>query len=309
MTPMYVVSITGGKGGTGKSFVATNLAYYLASRLGGLRIVLADLDVEAPNDHILLGVNRLENMEDIDIFFPKIIYEKCTACGACVKVCDTGAMIMAPGKPPFVFPRLCSGCKACYYACPYDAIRREGRRTLAHSYETHISIGSASFTLVTGVLKEGEEHTPPAIIAAKKRALGLKPDVLLVDTGAGTGSGVSTAIHGSDLVIAVTEPTPLGVHDLKSILEVVEGMGYEALVVVNRHGIGPSEAILEVVQNYSNVRGLYRIPYSRRAAEAYARGVPVIHYYPDDPASQALARLGGDVLARLRDAGVVDGGG
>lgn len=289
---MFVVSVTGGKGGTGKSFVAVNLAFYIAGRLSpkGFRVVLADLDVEAPNDHILLGLKGLDRSSDIEIYFPKIDYSKCTSCGACAKVCDTGAIIMGPGKPPFVFPRLCSGCKACYYACPYKAISPNSRRVLGYTYETKVEIGPATITLVTGMIREGEEHTPPAVIAAKRRALALKPDVLIIDTGAGSGNAISSAIQGSRLVIAVTEPTPLGAHDLEAILKVARGMGYPVWVVINRWGIGPEHEVLDISSRF-DVERVFRIPYSRAAVEAYVSGVPLLLYKPDDPAAKAVLEL------------------
>lgn len=264
----------------------------------GRRLVLADLDVEAPNDHILLGAGLPEEGSEILIFFPKIVPEKCTSCGACAKACDTGAIIVRPGSPPFVFPRLCSGCKACYYACPYDAIREDGRRVLGYTYVQSVEIDGSRFTLVTGMIREGEEHTPPAIVVAKRVAESLEPELLLIDTGAGTGNGISASIQYSDLVIAVTEPTPMGAHDLNAILEVARGMGYRAWVVVNRSGIGPEDRVLRVAREKGAER-VYRIPYSDAAARSYARGVPVVVSDPEDPASRALRELASDVEEAL----------
>lgn len=285
-----VVGVTGGKGGTGKSFVATNLAVLLASR--GLRLVLADLDVEAPNDHLLLGVERLEAEEPIEVFFPFIDYSKCTACGACAKACDTGAIVMTRGRPPMVMPRLCSGCKACLMVCPYKAIAEDGARVMGYSYVTPVKLPGAGFTLVTGVLREGEEHTPPAIVAAKRRALSVAQgaDLLLVDTGAGTGNGISAAIQEAGLVIAVTEPTPMGLHDLAAVLEITRGMGKRTWLVVNRSGIGPEERHLELAEKMG-VERVFRIPFSKAAALAYAAGRPLVLHEPDDPASRALHGL------------------
>jgi MinD superfamily P-loop ATPase len=299
---VFIVSVTGGKGGTGKSFVATNLAYYIAKSLGGKkRVVLADLDVEAPNDHILLGVGRLENKADIEVYFPKIDYSKCTSCGACAKICDTGAIVMGPGRPPFVFPRLCSGCRACYYACPYKAIAADSTRVLGYSYATNVRIDGAALTLVTGIIREGEEHTPPAVVVAKRRALAMKPDVLIVDTGAGTGNGISIAIRDSGLVVAVTEPTPMGAHDLEMILRIVSGMKLRAWLVVNRWGIGPEDEVVSLAERFG-VERLYRVPYSRGAVESYVSGRPLLAYKPEDPAAKALLQLGEDVLSEVSEA-------
>ncbi len=295
---MRMIAVSGGKGGTGKSFVATNLAVLLSEHLD---LVLADLDVEAPNDHILLGVERLENEEPIAIYFPIIDYKRCTACGACAKVCDTGAIVMAPGRPPFIMPRLCSGCKACLMVCPYDAISPEGRRVLGYTYKTIVSKWGRPFTLLTGVIREGEEHTPPAITIAKKRAIAEARgrDLLIVDTGAGTGNGISIALQGARLLIAVTEPTPMGLHDLRAILEIAQGMGIRVWLVINRHGIGPEDEHLKLAREYG-VEQIFRIPFDTAAARAYARGAPVVRYDPKSPASRALHELAEELLPALK---------
>ena len=296
--PRRVIGVTGGKGGTGKSFVATNLAVLLARR--GISLVLADLDVEAPNDHILLGVERLENEEPIEVFFPFIDYGKCTACGACAKACDTGAIVMAKGRPPMVMPRLCSGCRACLMVCPYKAIAEDGARVMGYSYVTPVKLRDTGFTLVTGVLREGEEHTPPAIVAAKRRALRVAKDadLLIVDTGAGTGNGISAALQETSLVIAVTEPTPMGLHDLAAILEITRGMGKRTWLVINRSGLGAEERHLELARKYG-VERVFRIPFSKTAALAYARGVPLVDYDPGDPAARALEELAEEVYREV----------
>jgi MinD superfamily P-loop ATPase len=294
----FVLSVSGGKGGTGKSFVATNLAALLSSKY---RVVLADIDVEAPNDHLLLGLETLENKESIRSFFPIIDYKKCTACGACAKVCDTGAIVMAKGRPPMIMPRLCSGCKACIYACPYDAIKA-GERVIGDLYVTDVTTPIGSFKLVTGVLREGEEHTPPAVVYTKRRALDVakSSDILIVDTGAGAGNAIAAAIQGSRLLIAVTEPTPLGVHDLRAILEIARGSGIRTWVVINRAGIGPEDELLRLADEYG-VEKVLRIPYSREVALSYARGRLVVLEYPDSEPSRILRAMAEEISSMVTE--------
>ena len=284
------ISVTGGKGGTGKSTIAVNLATLIARER---KLVLADLDVEAPNDHVLLNAS-LENEEPVEIMLPFIIYPKCTRCGVCAQVCDTGAIILTREKLPFVIPRLCSGCRACYYACPYDAIV-EGKRIIGYTYKTQVKIDDIVFTLVTGVLREGEEHTPPVVLAARRRAMSLAEDLLLVDTSAGTANHVSIALEDSKLVLAVTEPTPLGLHDLELILELSSTLGLESWVIVNRSTIGDVSKVEEVAQKY-NARIVAKIPYSREIVESYVKGVPIVKLYPNHPISQSLQALAKTVL-------------
>ncbi len=280
-----MISVTGGKGGTGKSTVAVNLAIELARRG---KLVLADLDVEDPNDHILLNV-ELQNEEPVNIMLPFVKYEACIKCGACAEVCDTGAMLLSPDKVPYVIPRLCSGCRACYFVCPTKAIV-EGKRTIGYTYETPVNVDDVNFTLVTGMLREGEEHTPPAVLQAKRRALSVEADVYLVDTSAGTSNSVASSLDGSKLVLAVTEPTPLGLHDLALILELAKEMGLEVWVVMNRSGLGPEDRHERVVKEYG-YEIVARIPYSRRVVDSYVKGVPLVISYPDSEEAFKLKEL------------------
>ncbi len=285
------VTVTGGKGGTGKSFVAVNITALLSRYY---RVVLLDADVEAPNDHILLGLNKLDNEEKITIFLPFINTEKCTKCGVCAKICDTGAILMPPRGYPVVFPRLCSGCMACYYACPYNAIIHGGH-VLGYSYVTSVKLdNSHEFTLVTGILREGEEHVPPAVVSVKKRAKSIDSDLLIVDTGAGTGNQISIALQGSRLVLAVTEPTPLGLHDLESILKITSDMGFETWVIINKYGVGDPGKHFKVMKEYG-VSRYYTIPYHRDVVESYITGKPIVLYKPDSHISRIFMELVDDI--------------
>ncbi len=280
-----MVSVSGGKGGTGKSTVAVNLAALLSR---DLRLVLADLDVENPNDHILLGA-ELAGERPVNIMLPFVNYQKCIKCGACGRVCDTGAMLISPDGLPYVIPRLCSGCRSCYFACPVDAIV-EGKRTIGYTYLSELELGESKITLVTGSLREGEEHTPPVVLAARRRALSVEADLHLVDTSAGTSNSVAAAVDGSRLLIAVTEPTPLGLHDLDLILEMAQTLGIEAWVVINRAGIGPEDDHVRLVRE-RGAEIVARIPYSRRVVESYIRGVPIVLHRPDSPEAEEFRRL------------------
>ncbi|MCD6323969.1 MAG: ATP-binding protein, partial [Desulfurococcales archaeon] len=285
------IGVTGGKGGTGKSTVATNLAAVLASER---KVVLGDLDVEDPVDHILLGV-ELQGEEPVKIMLPVIDYSKCTSCGVCVKICDTGALIASKDGRPFVLPRLCSGCRSCYFACPEKAII-EGGRILGYTYRTDVALQDGlTFQLVTGMLREGEEHTSPVVIAARERATSVAEDVLLVDTSAGTGNNISIALEGAKLAIAVTEPTPLGLHDLESILELTSIMGIETWVVENRAGIGSDEKVVDVARKFG-VEVKAKIPYSKELIKHYVQGVPIVLGASDSEPARVLRSLGRELL-------------
>ncbi len=280
-----MLSISGGKGGTGKSTVAVNLAILLAENYD---LVMADLDVEDPNDHILLGA-QLQNEKPINIMLPFIKYSSCIKCGACGKVCDTGAMLISPDGLPYVIPRLCSGCMSCYFACPTKAIV-QGERTIGYTYDTPIQFKGEEFRLITGILREGEEHTPPAVIAAKERALSIERSFYLIDTSAGTSNTVATAMGGSKLLLAVTEPTPLGLHDLELILQLASQMSIETWVVMNRSGLGPEDEHDKIVKNYGS-KIVTRIPYSRKIVESYVKGIPIVLSHPESKETSIFRKL------------------
>ncbi|WP_297467116.1 ATP-binding protein [Thermococcus sp.] len=262
------IAVSGGKGGTGKSTVAINLAVELAKRF---RLVLADLDVEAPNDHLLLGV-ELSNERPVNQFMPKFDYSKCIKCRKCAEVCEEHAIITLKDGTPFLMPNLCSGCRACGIVCPVPGAIQEAFRVIGHTYVTETPYG---FTLVTGKLREGEERSMPLVVETKRRARGLDYELLMVDTAAGTGNTVSKAIEGSELLIAVTEPTPLGIHDTELILKLGKLMGLKTWVVINRADLGNTGRVRELAEKYG-AEVIAEIPYSENIVRSYVSGRPIV---------------------------------
>ncbi|WP_054841058.1 P-loop NTPase [Thermococcus peptonophilus] len=266
------IAVSGGKGGTGKSTVATNLAVALR-KIGGVKLTLADLDVEAPNDHILLGV-ELANEEPVNQFMPRFDYSKCTKCRKCAEVCEEHAIVTLKDGTPFLMPTLCSGCRACEIVCPVPGgAIQEAFRVIGHTYVTPTPYG---FTLVTGKLREGEERSMPLVVAAKRRAEEVREGLLMVDTAAGTGNTVSKAVEGSKLLIAVTEPTPpLGIHDTELILQLGKLMKIPTWVVVNRSDLGDVGKVRELAEKYG-AEIVAEIPYSENIVKTYVEGKPIV---------------------------------
>ncbi len=262
------IAVSGGKGGTGKSTVAINLAVELAKRF---KLVLADLDVEAPNDHLLLGV-ELANEEPVNQFMPRFDYSKCTKCRKCAEVCEEHAIVTLRDGTPFLMPNLCSGCRACEIVCPVPGAIQEAFKVIGHTYITETPYG---FTLVTGKLREGEERSMPLVVEAKRRARKLDYELLMVDTAAGTGNTVSKAIEGSKLLIAVTEPTPLGIHDTELILQLGKLMNLKTWVVVNRSDLGDVEKVRERAEKYG-AEIVAEVPYSENIVKSYVSGRPIV---------------------------------
>lgn len=261
---MRVIAITGGKGGTGKSTVATVLAREMSSKG---RVLVVDADVDCPNDHLLLGIDR-EPLKDVRQRIPKWDLDKCTRCGLCGTVCRTNAIVSIKGKEPIFISSQCNGCGSCGYICPEDAI----------SWDTKI-IGKVFFGSGDGIdLLSGElnmnEPVSEAIVNSLNGTLDdmkEKYDLMIIDTAAGTHCPVIAALEKVDLVFAVTEPTPLGSHDLGVMLALLDKLGKETRIILNRSDIGDKEIIKGIAAEHGK-RIDHEIAYSEEIAKKYSEG-------------------------------------
>jgi len=261
-----VISVASGKGGTGKTLVATSLVLSLNDNY---KIQLLDCDVEEPNANILLHL-ALNQSQQVYVPIPKVDEAKCNYCGKCAEVCAYNAIAVIKEKV-LVFPELCHGCGACSYLCPESAITEEGREVGIVERGN-----SGNLELVQGRLAIGEAMAPPVIREVKKY---IDPaDIVIIDVPPGTSCPVVEAVEGTDFCLLVTEPTPFGLNDLSLAVEVVRKLGIPCGVVINRVGIGGEE-----VERYCHREGipiLLRIPLDRNIAMLYSRGTPLIEGMP-----------------------------
>lgn len=260
-----IIAVASGKGGTGKTTVAVNLAL-AASR----PVHLLDCDVEEPNCQIFLKA-RIALRETVCLLVPSVDDTRCTSCGECGRVCQYHAIVSLAAKP-LVFPELCHGCGGCVKACPTGAISEVEREIGVVEAGTRRNM---EFT--QGRLRVGQPTSPPLIRAVKKRAS--REALTIVDCPPGTSCPVVAAVRDSDFVVLVTEPTPFGLNDLRLAIEVVGKLGMPFGVVVNRAGIGDDGVY--VFCERRNTPVILTIPDDRRIAEAYSRGVPVVEALPE----------------------------
>jgi MinD superfamily P-loop ATPase len=260
-----IISIASGKGGTGKTTVATNLAVSL-----GKGVQLLDCDVEEPNAHLFIRPT-LEKSEVVAASVPDVDEEMCTLCGKCGEICQYKAIIVI-GNTVLPFHELCHSCGGCMEVCPEKAIR-EGERVLGI-----IETGRrGELEFVHGRLRVGEAMSPPLI--RKVRSF-TKPDmVTIIDAPPGTSCPVITAIKGADFVLLVTEPTPFGLYDLKLAVGAARILGIPCGLVINRSDMGDDR-----VREYADEEVLpilLEIPFDRRIAEAYSRGELLAERMPE----------------------------
>lgn len=257
------VAVASGKGGTGKTTIAVNLARYISE--AGKDTQYLDCDVEEPNGHIFLKPQiTAENSVTLDV--PVVDLDKCIACGKCGQICQFNAIISIK-EHVLTFEELCHSCGGCRRVCPAGAIKTRPVEI------GDIEIGKAGkVEFVSGKLRIGNVRTPKLINAVKKHIR--KNCITVLDVPPGTSCPVVEAVKRVDFVLLVTEPTPFGLNDLRLAVDLIREMGLPFAVVINRYGIGD-----EQVENYcrsENIDVIMKLPDNRSIAEAYSSGEVII---------------------------------
>jgi MinD superfamily P-loop ATPase len=259
-----ILSIASGKGGTGKTTVAVNMALSLKD------VQLLDCDVEEPNVHLLLHP-EINEERPVYVSTPQVNEELCDHCGKCSEFCEFNALFVTPEKV-LVFTELCHSCGGCLLVCPKNAIT-----------EKNVQIGvikkgvTEGVELVYGELNVGEPMSVPVIKGVKKQIKSSK--TVIIDSPPGASCPVVESVYGSDYCLLVSEPTPFGLHDLKIMVQVLEKLKIPFGVIVNRAGIGDRKTY-----DFCEEKGvpiLLEIPFQRKIAELYSRGIPFVEEMPE----------------------------
>ena len=262
-----IISVASGKGGTGKTLVATSLALALSDKC---KVQLLDCDVEEPNAHIFLHL-AINQSQPVLIPVPKVDETKCTYCGRCAEVCAYNAIAVLKEKV-LIFPELCHGCGACSYLCPESAISEEGREIGV------VETGdSGNMEFIQGRLVVGEPMAPPIIREVKKYIDPTKE--VIIDISPGTSCPVVEAIKDSDFCLLVTEPTPFGLNDLSLAVDLVRKLQIPCGVVINRVGVGDEK--VEQYCHEQKIPILLKIPLDRNIATLYSKGVSLMEGMPE----------------------------
>lgn len=260
------IGVLSGKGGTGKTTVAVNLALSFAQTH---KTQYLDYDVEEPNGFLFLRP-EIEEELNVPLLYPEID-ETCTLCGECSQACQYHALAQV-GQRVLVFPELCHGCGTCSIVCRFGAIRELerplGRIELGHH---------GDLRCVQGILREGESLAVPIIQAVRQRAEEQKAspfEVSIADCPPGSSCSVIHSVETSDLALLVTEPTAFGLHDLKIAVRLVRELGLRYGVVINKDDGGP------LIRDYCTAEDIpimATIPFDVEIAKTYSKGIPLVY--------------------------------
>jgi len=276
---MNVLTIVSGKGGVGKTTLASSLAVLLAKEK---KIIVVDCDVDAPNLGLSLGLKDNNFCwQDIQTSErAQLIEERCIGCGRCVDVCNFSAITFDNKRKIPVFNKfLCEGCGACQIICPANAI------ALKKVKNGRIGVATSPYgvKVVSGQLKMGESGSGKIVTLIKNKAIEIGEkegsEVMIVDAAAGIGCPVIASITGSDFVVAITEPTKPALNDLKRVVSVVNHFGIKFGIVINKHGL--NDPMSRKIANFANRQGaeiLGRVPYEDDFVKATVNLIPAAKY-------------------------------
>jgi len=296
---MIEISIASGKGGVGKSTVSAALLLHLKSK--GWHVIGVDADADAPNLHLLLGVEEWRNVRPFsDTKVAEIIEPKCIRCDKCREVCPHGAIYIEDGvyKVNQVY---CEGCVTCKLACPVPGA------IVYHDVETGVireTDTSYGFPLISARLRPGRPNSGKIVTEEKERAreLASKESIIIVDSAAGIGCQVISSLAGANMVILVTEPTPAGFSDLKRIHKLTRHFMQPAALVINKYDTNPemTSDVISYAEKW-NIDLLGMIPYDDAIPYSMANLKPVTIEYPDSQASRALIEISEKVEDIIRN--------
>lgn len=283
---MKEIIVISGKGGVGKSSITASLGALLNRKFG---LLMADTDVDTPNLALFFAVKLIESKRITASEKAVINYKKCISCFTCQQTCKFSAI--TGEESPVIISFSCEGCGACTLTCPEDAIAIQSLPNgMLYTYKTEdlfiisgeLDIGESSSGHIVDVVKKG----------AREKAESLHSEIILIDGPPGIGCPVISSIKGGDYVLAVTEPTPAALNDLKRLYEVLLYFKLPFGIVINKSDIHlKSKQTIKDFAKDKEIPILSEIPYDTCIPMAIAKAMPVVTAYPDAQASLTIRSL------------------
>ena len=270
------ITIAGGKGGTGKTFISTALAFICSKKF---KTLLVDADVECPNDHLIFGIDRAW-IKEIFHSIPKIDKKKCIRCGKCADVCKQNSLVFIKNKVPAFVKDTCIGCMACKLVCPKGAIL-EDKKVIGNIYSGKYE----DLFLISGELLLGELASGEVVVDvkkyAKKESIDIKAEIIFIDAPAGTGCPVIASLVGSDYIILVTEPTPSALHDMKRVIHLAKHFKIPCRIIINKYDLAENFCLqIEKFAKENKIFIIGKIPYKREFLDASLKMKIFVELYP-----------------------------
>jgi len=264
----FKIAVASGKGGVGKTMLASSLAILFAK--AKKKIVACDCDVDAPNLSIWLNeTGKPEKTSKISTLYkPKIDRNKCTNCGLCASNCQFNALSIQKNKLKFNY-FLCEGCGVCELICPNKAIILKP----INNGEIKIRKTKYGFPLISGHLLPGESNSGKVVVETKNKAEKYNYDIMIIDSAPGTGCPVIASLQDSNLVVLITEPTPSAFADLKKVIQTVNYFKLPYLVVINKWDI--NKKLSRKIEAEYNNRLLGKISYDKKIFQAISELTPI----------------------------------
>ena len=284
---MKTITILSGKGGVGKSSITASLAVLLSEKE---KIVAVDCDVDAPNLSLILGVKKIKNRRQIATNEKAAVNKKAKNCKNIVDVCTFSAISWNEKKNlPEINKFLCEGCGACKLLCPEGIELKKIKNAVIGEAETNYK-----FPLIFGQLKIGESGSGKIVSEIKKLAETKQADLMILDSSAGIGCPVIASLEGSDFVVAITEPTPSALSDLKRALQVVEHFRIPYGIIINKYDLNPNfTKKIERFMQRNKIPLLGKIPYNKKFVEALVNLTPIVVY------DKRIKKLFKDILNKI----------
>jgi MinD superfamily P-loop ATPase len=261
------LAIVSGKGGTGKTTIAAAFAALAKNK------VMVDCDVDAADLHLLLQPKILMQEKYFGGRAPRVDLDKCTQCGLCTEICRFHAI-----NNGVVDSVSCEGCGFCSHICPENAIMMEE----AFSGDWFVSETTYG-PFVHARLGIGEENSGKLVTVVRKKAMEVAQErgfeLILIDGPPGIGCPVTASLTGVNLILAVTEPTLSGIHDLERVLKLAEHFKIPSMVCINKFDINLENT--QRIASYCRKNGsrvIGQIPYEPRVVEALVNRKTIMDY-------------------------------